>query len=328
MTTNPLITIIVPIYNSEKYLDKCIASIVNQTYKNLEIILLDDGSSDSTPEICDKWANNDSRIVCVHKENEGDVATRNRGIRMANGEYIAIIDNDDYMENDMIEFLYNLIVEYDADISRCGFWFEYEGTEKHTNASEDYTVKLLDFNEKIRDLLLSGHLSGVIWNKLYKAELIKKYQLEKIDGSADDILFNYRIVLDNPKMVCCDIPKHHYLIRENSMTTAKFGYGAFDIIRAKNIMLEKFKDNEDLYPYVEKSYVISAFIVLTGCLRNNACMDRYDEIRHSILAHKKAIFSSGMFSTSYKLKTVVLATFPALYNFIIKTEQRIRRGLS
>lgn len=322
--TNPLISIIVPVYKTEKYLDKCVESIVNQTYKNLEIILVDDGSPDNCPQMCDAWAKNDSRIKVLHKVNGGDVAARNDGIEIAQGEYIAIIDNDDYMELDMIEYLYNLVEDNDADISRCGFWFEYELGGDSKNVTEDYEVKVFDYDEKMIDILMNGHVSGVIWNKLYKSEILKKHRLVKEDGYSDDILFNFRILKDNPKTVYCDKPKHHYLIREKSMTNADFSYGAFDIITAKQLMLNEFKDNEKVYPYAVKSFVMSAYIVLTGCIVSGKCKDRYDELRESIIKLKKEIFSSGNFNTLYKIKTMILGMSPSLYNFIIKLINKIK----
>lgn len=318
MNNTPLISVIVPVYNSENYLDRCIKSIVEQTYTNIEVILVNDGSKDSSPAICDKWALQDSRITVIHKQNEGDHKARNCGIEIAKGEYVIMIDNDDYMEPDMLEFLLNLIVEHNADISRCGFWFEHESDGSQICASNDTSVKIFDYNQRMIDLLMSNHISGVIWNKLYKTSFLKKYSLQEMDGASDDILFNYRMCLDNPVTVYCDIPKHHYVIRKESMTNSKFGYGAFDIIRAKNIFLDKFKDNEEVYPYAIKSYIISAFIVMTGCLRNNACMDRYDELRNGILIHKDFVKNSPLFSKQEKFKVWLLGFSKTLYNLMIK----------
>ena len=117
----PLISVIVPVYKSEKYLDKCVESIVNQTYKNLEIILVDDGSPDNCPQICDEWAKRDSRIKAIHKENGGVSSARNAGLDNSSGEYIGFVDGDDFIENDFYEFLYDNLAENSADISFCSF---------------------------------------------------------------------------------------------------------------------------------------------------------------------------------------------------------------
>ena len=114
----PLISIIIPVYNAEKYLKKCLDSVINQTYKNLEIILVDDGSTDKSPEICDKYAEKDSRIIVLHKENGGVSSSRNAGLDIFKGEYLSFVDSDDYVEPDYIEYLY--IFLYIA-VSRSSF---------------------------------------------------------------------------------------------------------------------------------------------------------------------------------------------------------------
>lgn len=124
------ISVIVPVYKTEQYLNRCVQSITDQTYKNLEIILVDDGSPDNCPEMCDQWAKKDERIKVIHKRNGGISSARNAGLDSATGDYIMFADSDDWMEPDMAEFLYRLIVKYDADISRCGFYFDDNGTLK------------------------------------------------------------------------------------------------------------------------------------------------------------------------------------------------------
>lgn len=117
----PLISVIVPVYNVEKYLDKCVDSIVNQTYKNLEIILVDDGSPDNCPKMCDNWAKKDKRIKVIHKENGGVSSARNVGIDNAKGEYIGFVDSDDWTEKKYIQKLYEVLIQENADIALCGY---------------------------------------------------------------------------------------------------------------------------------------------------------------------------------------------------------------
>ena len=113
----PLISIIIPVYNAEKYLPNCLDSVINQTYKNLEIILVDDGSTDKSSEICDEYAQKDFRIKLIHKENGGVSSARNAGLALVSGDYIAWVDSDDFVAPDYIEYMYKLLKEYDADIS-------------------------------------------------------------------------------------------------------------------------------------------------------------------------------------------------------------------
>ena len=269
MGNNPLISVIVPVYKVEKYLNRCIDSIVNQTYKNLEIILVDDGSPDDCPSICDEWAKKDDRIKVIHKVNEGLAEARNTGIKICTGDYVLFSDSDDYLEYDMIFFLYELISKYNADVSRCGFYFNYENDEQKA-MSYDETVKLYDIDKRIVDLVVDG-FAGTAWNKLYRTSIIKSHLYEKDDGRAEDILHNYRVYKDINTSVFCDIPKYHYVIRNNSLINNKgYGYGAFDIIRAKRIILNNEKNNESVYVYAVKGFLKSAFIVISGCIQHSA----------------------------------------------------------
>ena len=136
----PLISVIVPIYKVEKYLNKCVKSIINQTYKNLEIILVDDGSPDNCGKICDKLAERDDRIRIIHKKNGGLSSARNAGIEIANGEYIGFVDSDDYIDNDMFETLYNNIKDNNADLSIIGYQIE---------TIDNKVIKYFELEEKI-----------------------------------------------------------------------------------------------------------------------------------------------------------------------------------
>ena len=314
-----LISIIVPIYKTEKYLDRCLESIVNQTYKNLEIILIDDDSPDNCPQMCDEWAQKDMRIKVLHKSNDGLANARNSGIDIATGDYVIFADSDDYLEADMVEFLLNLSVKYDADVSRCGFYFNYEENGEEKTESSDTNIKLFDYSERIIELTTSGYMGGVVWNKLYKSSVIKSHYFSKEDGCSEDILYNYRVYKDINKTVFCDIPKYHYVIRENSITNNTFGYNAFDIIRAKQIILDGESNNEKILPYVIKGYLISAFVVLSGCIQNNAFPAEKDKLIKSILSYKKEILTSNLYSKQDKLKTLMLSISPNLYSkFLVR----------
>ena len=320
-----LVSIIIPCYNVEKYLDRCLETVVNQTYSNLEIILVDDGSTDNTPKLCDKWASDNSRISVIHKENDGLANARNTGINAMTGDYAMFIDSDDFVDNDIVEFLLNLSVKYDADVSRCGF-YQFENNK---NTIKSYSDSIIVYNESDKDKLFidlidGGHVSGVAWNKLYKREIIQNHLYDKADGCSEDILHNFRVYKDTHTTVFYDLPKYHYCINDNSITNSKFGYGAFDIIRARNIMIEYFKGDSLVLPYAKEWYVRSAYIVISGCIRFNSCMDRYEELREGIKSNWRLIFFSNRFSLNIKIRTALLIVCPKLYNnLLIK-----KKGLS
>ena len=310
------ISVIVPVYKTEQYLNRCVQSVTDQTYKNLEIILVDDGSPDNCPEMCDQWAKKDERIKVIHKRNGGLSSARNAGLDSATGDYIMFADSDDWMEPDMAEFLYRLIVKYDADISRCGFYFDDNGTLK--KETEDDSVKLPNYNELIIDLLNCKYTSGVVWNKLFKADKIQNHRYLDDDGCSEDIMFNFRFYAQDTKAVFCDLPKYHYTVRDHSIVQSEFKELAYSIVRAKKIILQRFEKNETVYPYAVKSLVHSAFIVLSGCIHNNAFPQMQKILRQDILKYKKNILIGKMFDRASKIKTLVLLLSPALYRFIIR----------
>ena len=144
MQNEPLISVIVPVYKVEQYLDRCVQSIVDQTYKNLEIILVDDGSPDNCPAMCDAWAEKDDRVQVIHKENGGVSSARNVGLDAVTGSYIAFVDADDWIESDMLEFLLHNIIEFKADISGCTFSKDFSGNETsyvNLNFSEPISLR-------------------------------------------------------------------------------------------------------------------------------------------------------------------------------------------
>lgn len=169
------ISVIVPIYNVEKYLETCINSIINQTYKNLEIILVEDGSPDSCCAICNELAKKDNRIKVIHKQNEGLSNARNSGIKIATGDYISFIDSDDIIDTDMFEVLVKTLEENNADISMCRFITFRENTKPKFKKSN--VIKKYSSREAISSLL-TGKLTSNMWNKLYKKELFKDFRLE------------------------------------------------------------------------------------------------------------------------------------------------------
>ena len=165
---NDLISIIIPVYNVEKYINKCLESVINQTYRNLEIILVDDGSEDKSGKICEEISIKDNRIRVIHKENGGLSDARNIGLDNSNGEYIAFIDSDDFIERDMIEFLYYNINKYDADISICSNYI-FDEEECIDNSTKE--IKVYNRLEILKEVLLDEKIRSYAWNKMYKRDL-------------------------------------------------------------------------------------------------------------------------------------------------------------
>ena len=217
---NFLISVIVPIYMVEEYLPLCIESIINQTYKNLEIILIDDGSKDRCGELCDKYAQKDSRIIVIHKDNGGLSDARNAGIKIASGHYITCVDSDDYIAVDMVENLYNSIAGYDADISICGM-------KKTSNRDEDlyketaFDVKVMSPDQAIEQGLYNTSFPLSAWGKLYSAKLFEgiEYPVGKL---YEDLFTTYRLFLKAQKIVFHSKVGYFYYYRPNSIVATSY----------------------------------------------------------------------------------------------------------
>lgn len=185
----PLISVIVPVYKVEAYLDKCISSIVQQTYSNLEIILVDDGSPDRSGEICDSWAARDGRIRVIHRDNAGGGAARNAALDMAQGDLIAFVDSDDYIAPDMFEHLYGLLMQ-GASIAECG----------HVDAFNDNAVfggldavRIYAVREAMAEHIRGRIFRQIIWNKLYRREVVGDIRFP-VDKKIDDEFFTYQVL--------------------------------------------------------------------------------------------------------------------------------------
>ena len=176
---NDLISIIIPVYKVEKYLEKCIESVLKQTYTNLQIILVDDGSPDNCGKICDEYDKKDSRIEVIHKANGGLSDARNVGISKAKGRYIGFVDSDDYIKEDMYEILLNLIKKYDADVSICNLYDVIDGNECIRN--KENGIREYSRLDILKEVLLDKNIQSYAWNKLYEKELFDeiKYPIGK-----------------------------------------------------------------------------------------------------------------------------------------------------
>lgn len=231
----PLISIIVPVYNVKDYLEKCLQSICVQTYKNLEIILIDDGSSDGSGELCDLFAQRDGRIKVIHQTNAGQSAARNRGLAVAQGEFLGFVDSDDWIEPDMYEFLYHLLKENGADISICSHYRDKGKKSVAKYSSGEQFVFTRD--EGIRALVVDRRIRNYVWDKLYKRRLFSgiTFPLNRI---FEDIAISYRIFYKAEKIVVREFPKYHYVIRDGSAMQSKY-----DPLKEHNLFLSVYEQS-------------------------------------------------------------------------------------
>ena len=304
-----LISIIIPIYKLEKYLDRCIESIVNQTYRNLEIILVDDGSPDRCPSICDEWAEKDSRIKVIHKENGGVSSARNAGLDIAKGDYIGFVDGDDYIRADMYKTLFDEVSKNNCDIVVCSYQMNNE------DVGNDGFSRIRKFDAMI--LIATGDYKyGVLWNKLYKRSVIKDIKMPPLE-CCEDLIFNYYVFKNAENISETGLRLYHYEQNESSVTKHTFAKGAFDALKSKEIMLENEKETE-LEKYAVRGLISSCFVLLSRIVTSNSFFDKYDYIRDYILKYKKQILSSNLYTNKEKIKVLVLEKSRVLFNLLIK----------
>ena len=216
----PLISVIVPIYKVEDYLDKCVESILAQTYKNLEVWLVDDGTPDKCGEMCDEWAKKDSRIKVIHKPNGGVSDARNVALDAMTGEYVACIDGDDTVSQDYIDCMYNLVVKYDCEIAMCSFVFDYEGKVRKYH-KEPYKEFIYDSTEATRSLFYQKNFDNYPWCKLYHRSLFDDVRYPK-GIIYEDLCVTYKLFMKCKKIAYCNKQSLNYLIRNDSYEGASF----------------------------------------------------------------------------------------------------------
>lgn len=228
---NPLISVIVPIYNVEKYLARCVDSIINQTYKNLEIILVDDGSPDRCPQMCDDYAKKDSRIKVVHKNNGGLSDARNAGMVVATGEYISFIDSDDYVSDDFFECLLDVMNKENSDIAECSVVKFYEDN-RFDEFSDDLSVKTYDTQDAMSALIAENPFHQHVWNKLYKTELVKDipYAVGKLN---EDEFWTYRVFGRANKVARINKTMYYYFQRSSSIMGVGYNIRRLDALEGK-----------------------------------------------------------------------------------------------
>ena len=210
---NYLISIIVPIYNVDKYLEECIESLKNQTYKNLEIILINDGSADNSEQICREEAKQDNRIVFINKKNGGAASAKNKGLKVAKGDYIIFVDSDDFIEPDMIEYMVNTIKKYNSDIIQCSFINLYKNTEKF---KQDKIVEQRISSKDFLELFLTKWDSSLFWNKLFKRDVIENVFFKE-GRCIDDEFFTYKCVINSKNIVTSNKIVYNYRMRKSGV---------------------------------------------------------------------------------------------------------------
>lgn len=254
-----MISVIIPIYKVEEYLDQCVSSVINQTYTDLEVILVDDGSPDQCPKMCDEWATKDSRIKVIHKKNGGLSDARNAGLEVATGEYIAFLDSDDYIEPEMYHTLYDIIKQDDTlGIASCLFYTDTDGKIDIMDKKWDFTNNVIVKGDDFGRNKILQETPHPVWNKLYRADLFQSVRF-RVGRVNEDMLFMYDLakIMKSKQLNEFIIPKYllYYRIRNNSICRNNESFFQLSIIDNLQLLInESLHDNSGLHDILYLQY--------------------------------------------------------------------------
>lgn len=269
------ISVIVPIYKVEKYLHRCVDSIINQTYTNLEIILVDDGSPDSCPKICDEYAKIDDRVKVIHKENGGLSDARNAGLKIATGDYIAFVDSDDWIHKDMYNILHKNIIEKNADIVECGVKKISKFENQFEEISDESFIKYTKEN-LMKDLICEDIVKQTVWNKLYRKNVIKDFTFEKGKVHEDEF-WTYKVFDRCNILIHINADLYYYFQREDSIMGQVYSTKRLDAIEGR---YNRYLLIEKKYPQILVYAKINMFYICIYYLQQS--MRDSDEYEYNI----------------------------------------------
>ena len=332
---NLLVSVIVPVYDVEKYLDRCINSIVGQTYKNIEIILVDDGSPDNCPKMCDEWAAKDNRIKVVHKQNGGLTNARKAGFDIADGDYVLFTDSDDYIELNMVEEMLKKAVETNMDITLCSYFRE---TDTLTSIRMSYKSDVLK-KEELRDQFIMPIIrplkndvstNGFMMTKLFKKSKIKEeYFVSEQEIYTEDIVFCSLIALDINGIAIINKPLYHYCENRESLTF-KYREGKFEMWNKRTDFFEDYFKQNGWLEFAHIRMIVLNLVALLLGADNEVLKNDRKYFKKQCKKMKKVIRERGYFRIinlkylNNAQKVVFLMYYFGMYNSLFKYRQKRR----
>ncbi|MDO4813714.1 MAG: glycosyltransferase [Gemella sp.] len=314
-----LISVIVPVYNVEKYLEKCVNSLINQTYKNLEIILVNDGSPDNSGKLADELAKKDERIVVYHKENGGLSDARNYGVEKSKGDFIGFVDSDDYIHPDMYQHLYETIKKEDADVAECNFTFVYPNEVYKYQYEEEYYLKL-DRQGYLKEYLLMEKLYGATACRLIKSNIAKSINFP-VGKIYEDMYYALDLIKNAEKFMITSKPYYYYLVREDSITHEKFNDRQLTLIDISKEISDYAKVT---YPTLENEANSREMYAYFGIMNQIIMLDEYKKninyprIKKYFQGNIFNILKNPVIDKKRKLSSLLLVTSTRFYKEVLK----------
>lgn len=312
MEQNYKISVVVPIYNVEAYLSRCVDSILNQTYSNLEVILVDDGATDGSGAICDSYAARDSRVQVIHKENGGLSSARNAGIDVATGDFLTFVDSDDWIALESYEHMLALALKYDVPLVCAGRYDVSSETGKKTVGLCPTMEEVVTGQELARRIFRWENVDSSACDKLYRRELFREIRFP-LGKTMEDVPTTYRVVLNAGRAAMCPEPIYHYFHRPGSISTSSVSEKTFFFSEHTEKIYAFIREN---YPDIEPE---ARYLRVRSLAHNVICLElvppsvrhqfaeQYRTSRRELRKHLNFILFSGLFSAKEKREFSLLA---------------------
>lgn len=319
---NDIVSIIIPIYNVEQYLEKCLRTIINQTYKKLEIILVNDGSVDNSGVICDSYSEHDDRIKVIHKKNEGVSIARNSGIKVATGKYLVFVDPDDYVATNHIETLYNVIEknnDVDLVISNA---IDIDEEGKVINDTKKYDF-IMDKYQCWRELLSDDNFYHVCWGNIYKRKLLDNCLFNEKYRIAEDLDFLYNYISNINKAYFLSKKTYYWVKRKDSVTNCKYSEKWNDELEIISLIIDKTLEyKNDLHKYAKKKYIMAHMKQL---YRFDIDRKHVKLFKNNIKLYKNEIFADNKINIKDKFKINLFLKSYTLFRFTLNSKKILKK---
>lgn len=298
---NPIVTILIPAYNAAAFLPKCLETVLNQTYRYLQVVIVDDGSKDDTWAVCQRYASSDNRIEIYHQNNQGVATTRNHLLEKVKGNYVLFVDADDWIEEGMIEFLVNEVQNHDADVSMCRM------VVNDTPVSDVYKEEVIAQPEIIKRFLFHDELRGSLCNKLVKASLLQSIKINGEISYGEDALFCWRFLQKTKKMVLTDRQLYHYRMNGASISHQSFGDKKLTGHNTWQIITEETSKKYPQYlPIAQARHCVEDILLYRNAAHSHyPYNDKVKLLKSTIINYRHFLFRVKMASIKIKLYSLI-----------------------
>lgn len=314
------ISIIVPVYNVEKYITRCLESLLLQTFDDFELILIDDGSSDSSGYICDKYSKKDNRVKCFHNINKGVSASRNYGVELSKGEFCIFVDPDDYLELDTLEYLYNLAKRTNADVVCCKMK-TYKSNILKSKVIDNELIKIYEGQDIIKEYVENGTFLYSVCNKLYSRKLLDNIRFLSEINYAEDALFNYYVFGNANKVTSSNLQKYNYFINDSS-TVAVVTRKRLDVLKAQKEIYNFLHLHYNNYSKnIVNEYINSSISIVIDIVNENNILKKYcllRELKKVIRNDKNILKDKSLVSFKNKFLFLLLNISPFIIAILYK----------